>query len=81
MGVQGIVLDAGGRPIADKVTVKWQLGGDVIGHVVGAGHGAEIGHEIHPMPGLEQQMPAQAAVIMLGRPSASKVPTSHTGVG
>jgi murein DD-endopeptidase MepM/ murein hydrolase activator NlpD len=34
LGVQGIVVDAAGRPITGRVTVKWQLDGNVIGYVV-----------------------------------------------
>jgi LysM repeat protein len=34
LGVQGIILDADGKPITSRVTVKWQLDGNVIGNVV-----------------------------------------------
>jgi len=34
MGVQGVILDAAGKPFAGRVTVKWQLDGNVIGYWV-----------------------------------------------
>jgi LysM repeat protein len=34
LGVRGIILDAAGRPFTGRVTVKWQLDGNVIGYFV-----------------------------------------------
>lgn len=34
LGVQGVVWDAAGKPISGRVTVRWQLGGNVIGYKV-----------------------------------------------
>jgi hypothetical protein len=34
MGLQGVIWDAAGKPITGKVTVKWQLDGNVIGYQV-----------------------------------------------
>jgi LysM repeat protein len=34
LGVQGVILDAAGRPFTGMVTVKWQLDGNVIGYWV-----------------------------------------------
>ena len=41
MGVQGVILDAAGKPITGQVTVKWQLDGNVMGHVVVNGNTME----------------------------------------
>jgi hypothetical protein len=34
MGVEGIILDTSGKPLTGRVTVRWQLDGNVIGYRV-----------------------------------------------